>query len=67
MLYDALPPPQATSPVWVWPNRSSGRFGRLHISVPYSSKSSTCGSSVPLGELPPVMIITKKMFIMIDF
>ena len=58
MLYDLLPPPQAISPVWVWPNLSSGRFGRLHISVPCSSKSSTGGSPVPV--LPPVMNITEK-------
>ena len=53
-------PPQAINPVWVWPNLSSGRFGRLHISVPCSSKSSTVGSPVPV--LPPVMIITEKTF-----
>ena len=62
MLYDLLPPPQAISPVWVWPNLSSGRFGRLHSSVPCSSKSSTEaeGSFVPIALLPPVMIIAEK-------
>ena len=62
MLYDLLPPPQAISPVWVWPNLSSGRFGRLHSSAPCSSKSSTEaeGSFVPIALLPPVMIIAGK-------
>ena len=61
MLYELFPPPQVTSPFCEWPNLFFGRFGKLQMNFPFSSRSVTNVSSVLLYPiLPPVIIIAKK-------